>query len=89
MLEKTANKETWEQVKEILISSKKLETLSSTILIQNLIKNEAGFKMIEPKTSDMDIDSEPLTLKPRTESPQRSNIIIQEEVEGERQEVPT
>ena len=32
--------------------------------------NEVGCKRTKTKTSNMDIDSEPMTKKPRTESPQ-------------------
>ena len=44
-------------------------------------KNEASYKRIEPKTSDMDIDNGPMSKKPIMESLQGSDIAIHDEVE--------
>ena len=45
LLEKIANKETWEHVKDILVSSGQLEALSSSITIPTPTKNETEYRM--------------------------------------------
>ena len=85
-MEKITNKETWEQVKKILTSSGKLETLYFAFVIPTPLKNKLGLEGTEPKTSKMEIDSEHVPKEARIESSQGSDIIIQEkteEVEGQ------
>ena len=53
-------------MKEILISCgkiEKVESISSIFVIPTPLKNEVGFKRIEPEASDMEIDNEPVAKK--------------------------
>jgi hypothetical protein len=93
LLSKITIKDTWEKVKEILISYWKIEQLGkfySTLVFPTPSKNGVGLKRIELEASEMEIYSEHLSKKLSTKSSQVSNImIIQEQVEEvEWQEIP-